>query len=90
VRIYFGTPGFGWRMYGIGYKSVWFLGFSSRIQEGARWSEPNLVHIQFEQETDGRWIAEVPERPGVRRSAVLIRRDGHRGARLGCPRSPAP
>ena len=65
MRIYFGTPGFGWRMYGIGYKSVWFIGFSARIQEGARWSEPNLVHIQFEQETDGRWIAEVPERPGV-------------------------
>lgn len=28
MKIYFGTPGFGWIMYGIGYKDKWFLGFS--------------------------------------------------------------
>lgn len=28
MKLYFGTPGFGWIMYGIGYKDKWFLGFS--------------------------------------------------------------
>ena len=28
MRIYFGFYGWGWRMYGIGYKTLWFLGFS--------------------------------------------------------------
>lgn len=27
-KLYFGTPGFGWIMYGIGYEDVWFLGLS--------------------------------------------------------------
>jgi hypothetical protein len=27
-RIYLGTCGWGWRLYGIGWKDVWFLGFS--------------------------------------------------------------
>lgn len=26
--IYFGRIGWGWKMYGIGYKTKWFLGFS--------------------------------------------------------------
>lgn len=28
MRIYFGQVGWGWKMYGIGYKTKWFLGFS--------------------------------------------------------------
>lgn len=28
MRLYLGTPGWGWRMYGIGYKTLWFFGFS--------------------------------------------------------------
>lgn len=28
LRIYLGTPGWGWIMYGIGWKNIWFLGFS--------------------------------------------------------------
>lgn len=28
--IYFGRIGWGWRMYGIGYKTTWFLGFSAK------------------------------------------------------------
>lgn len=34
MRIYFGNVGFGWRMYGIGYKSKWFLGFSMACNIG--------------------------------------------------------
>ena len=30
MRIYFGTPGWGWTMYGIGYKNSWFIGFSKK------------------------------------------------------------
>lgn len=29
--IYFGRIAWGWRMYGIGYKSKWFLGFSIAV-----------------------------------------------------------
>ncbi len=28
VRLYLGTPGWGWLMFGIGWKTLWFLGFS--------------------------------------------------------------
>lgn len=28
MKIYFGTPGWGWMMWGIGYKTKWFFGFS--------------------------------------------------------------
>lgn len=28
MKIYFGTIGWGWKMYGIGYKTKWFCGFS--------------------------------------------------------------
>lgn len=28
IKFYFGTPGWGWKMYGIGWKTLWFLGFS--------------------------------------------------------------
>jgi hypothetical protein len=31
-RLYFGYPGWGWRMYGIGYETDWFLGLSLRIK----------------------------------------------------------
>lgn len=34
MRIYFGRVAFGWRMYGIGYKSKWFLGFSMACNGG--------------------------------------------------------
>ena len=30
VRIYLGTPAWGWTLYGIGYESKWFLGLSIR------------------------------------------------------------
>ena len=30
MRIYFGYYGWGWKMYGIGYKTEWFLGFSMK------------------------------------------------------------
>ena len=30
MRIYLGTPGWGWIMYGIGYKAEWFFGFSRK------------------------------------------------------------
>jgi len=31
MRFYFGYPGWGWKMYGIGYKTTWFLGFSRAL-----------------------------------------------------------
>lgn len=34
MKIYFGDIGWGWKMYGIGYKSKWFFGFSMAIMEG--------------------------------------------------------
>jgi hypothetical protein len=34
MKIYFGTPSWGWIMYGIGYKSKWFLGFSMKKAKG--------------------------------------------------------
>ena len=30
MRLYLGTPSWGWEMYGIGSKSKWFFGFSIR------------------------------------------------------------
>jgi hypothetical protein len=30
LKIYLGATGWGWRLFGIGYKSKWFLGFSMR------------------------------------------------------------
>jgi hypothetical protein len=30
-KIYFGTESWGWNMYGIGWKSMWFLGFSKNV-----------------------------------------------------------
>lgn len=30
MKIYLGTPGWGWTLWGIGYGSKWFLGFSMR------------------------------------------------------------
>lgn len=32
MRFYFGQVGWGWKMYGIGYNVVWFLGFSRAIK----------------------------------------------------------
>jgi len=32
MRLYFGRIGWGWRMYGIGYKTVWFVGFSISVK----------------------------------------------------------
>lgn len=26
--IYFGTKEWGWRLYGFGYKNIWFIGYS--------------------------------------------------------------
>ena len=34
MRFYFGMCAWGWRMYGIGYKDEWFLGFSMKIKDG--------------------------------------------------------
>jgi len=31
IRIYHGTVAWGWRMYGIGYKTKWFFGFSIQV-----------------------------------------------------------
>ena len=31
--IYFGKIAWGWKMYGIGYKTKWFLGFSINISK---------------------------------------------------------
>jgi len=28
MTLYWGRIAWGWRMYGIGYKNVWFIGFS--------------------------------------------------------------
>ena len=40
MKIYFGTVGWGWKMYGIGYKNKWFLGFSMSIYaEREFWSD---------------------------------------------------
>lgn len=37
VRIHLGTNSWGWRMYGIGYKSLWFFGFSiNRCMESGK------------------------------------------------------
>ena len=33
MRIYFGKIGWGWRMYGIGWKDKWFLGFSMSLPQ---------------------------------------------------------
>lgn len=33
MKLYFGTPGWGWTMWGIGYKSQWFFGFSARREK---------------------------------------------------------
>ena len=39
MRIYFGTVGWGWVMYGIGYKNKWFLGYSKSLySEREFWS----------------------------------------------------
>ena len=40
MRIYFGTVAWDLKMYGIGYKSKWFLGFSMAIYaEREFWSD---------------------------------------------------
>jgi hypothetical protein len=31
MRFYFGKVGWGWKMYGVGWKNKWFLGFSIAI-----------------------------------------------------------
>jgi predicted RNase H-like HicB family nuclease len=33
--------------------------------QGARGEEPVTFTVESEQETDGRWLAEIPELPGV-------------------------
>lgn len=35
---YFGTPGWGWHLWGFGYKTKWFFGFSRKQKP----SEPAL------------------------------------------------
>lgn len=32
-RIYFGTKGWGWKLYGFGWGNLWFLGFSIQDEE---------------------------------------------------------
>ena len=31
MKFYFGTPGWGWKLYGIGYGNRWFIGASFRL-----------------------------------------------------------
>lgn len=33
MKIYTGTKGWGWRLFGIGFGSIWFLGLSIREKE---------------------------------------------------------
>lgn len=47
--IYYGQVGWGWKMYGIGYKTKWFFGFSMK------WEPPKV------EEWD---IAEIMAREG--------------------------
>lgn len=35
MRFYFGTPRWGWHMWGIGYKATWFFGFSRKTDRDA-------------------------------------------------------
>ena len=35
MKWYFGTPGWGWTMWGFGYKSAWFFGFTRKIDRDA-------------------------------------------------------
>ena len=34
-------------------------------RDGTRYTFTMNLHVELEQETDGRWIAEIPELPGV-------------------------
>ena len=33
MKLYLGTPGWGWRLFGVGYKTVWFFGFSMKLKQ---------------------------------------------------------
>ncbi len=28
IRFYFGTPGWGWKLYGVAFGEIWFIGLS--------------------------------------------------------------
>jgi len=43
MRIYFGKVGWGWKMYGIGYKNKWFLGFSIAIRPHSLGTNPSSM-----------------------------------------------
>jgi hypothetical protein len=43
MRIYFGKVGCGWKMYGIGYKTEWFLGFSHKTTDSSEKFTPNWM-----------------------------------------------
>ena len=32
MKVYLGNYGWGWNLYGIGYKDQWFIGFSRRAK----------------------------------------------------------
>lgn len=38
--VYLGYPGWGWKMYGLGWKTKWFIGLSINI------SKPSLPNSQ--------------------------------------------
>lgn len=46
MRIYFGKVGWGWKMYGIGYKTEWFLGFSCKTTNSSEEFKPDLVNCK--------------------------------------------
>jgi len=46
MKLYFGTPGWGWTMWGIGYRSTWFFGFSKKREK------TDIMKYQFSDEAD--------------------------------------
>ena len=46
MKIYFGKVGYGWKMYGIGYKTKWFLGFSHKTTDSAEKFTPDWMNYK--------------------------------------------
>ncbi len=41
MRVYCGKVAWGWKMYGIGYRAKWFLGFSIAQDSSKDWKVRN-------------------------------------------------
>ena len=74
MRIYFGRVAWGWRMYGIGWKCKWFMGFSMALDVEPPADYVNNAMNGFNKDRGENWDSD-PSLNGFRERAYRATRE---------------